>query len=519
MAKARTRFHFDWRWLVIIVIVVAALMAAIIINNKSTDYSAYKILNTMAIDNSDTKINWDRYQTVDISLENSFNISESGTYHITGSLNEGQITIDAGVGEVRLILDNVSITNPTGPAILCYNAENFVINLVGENYLTDGATYDTSYDADITSVIYSKADLAFGGTGSLTIDATYQDGIVGKDDVKFSSGNYHITSNNNAIRGKDSVYVVNGNFNITSIGNAFKSNNETDYGKGFILVENGNFYITTSAKGFNSNNSILIQHGNFNINSYDDALHSNNYLGIVDGDIVINSGDDGIHADRELIVDGGNLDITKSYEGLEAQVITINGGDINIVSTDDGINAGGGADQSSLNRSGANPFNANENCILTINNGNIYVNAAGDGIDSNGYLIFNGGQVVVDGPVNNGNGALDAGVKIDYQGGQVLAVGSSGMAEDLGNNSGICNLSVFFPTTRPSGTKITIKDTDDNIILEHTSAKSFSHLSAGSEAFFPGGIYTIYLDDEFYDSFMIAQVTTTLGNKNQDFAP
>ena len=506
-----------WKhWLIIGGLGVVALVAAIVLNLNVSDHSVEKVASTVAVDNSDLKINWERYQTVDVNLTESLNITESGTYHLTGSLNNGQIVVDAGVSEVRLILDNVTIRNADGPAILCYNAENLVIEMVGNNVLEDGARYNSDYDEDVEGVIYSKADLALTGEGSLQLVANSSDGIVGKDDVVIRGGNYVIAAADDGIRGKDSVYITGGEFTINAAGDGIKSTNETDRGKGFVLVENGEFDIAATGKGAKAVNNIIIYGGNYNLRTYDDAIHSNNYVGVVNGDILINSGDDGIHADRELIIEGGVVEVTKSYEGLEAQVVTISGGEISLTTSDDGINAGGGADNSSQNRPGANPFGADESCSLTINGGNVYVNAAGDGVDSNGYLVFNGGNVVVDGPTNNGNGALDAGMEISMQGGTVIAVGASGMAESLGANSGVCNLNVYFGTTQAAGTVIEVRNSAGEVVLSHTAAKTFSHMAAGSEALTPGETYTIYLDGAEYQTFTIMSVTTTLGNTNMN---
>lgn len=510
--RRRYKDNHVWWWVLVFVALFVVTIVVVMINIRESNKTSAELINEIAIDNSDLKVNWDRYQTTEIDLVKSVNISQSGTYHITGALENGQIVVDAGVGEVRLILDNVSIANSSGPAILCYNAENFVIELVGENILKDGETYASDYDHDVEGAIYSKADLAIYGDGSLDIQSFYADAIVGKDDVVLRGGDYKITAKDDAIRGKDSVYITDGTFKIDSMGNAVLANNDTEKGKGFVLIENGNFTIETGAKGLKATNHVLISSGNFKINSYDDAIHSDNYVGLTAGSIDIHSGDDGIHANNTLIIDGGTVNITKSYEGLEAQVIAINGGEVNVTASDDGLNAGGGADNSSQNRPGANPFNVDEDCMININGGNIYVNAAGDGIDSNGYLIFNGGKVVVDGPTNNGNGALDAGAGISIQGGEVLAIGAAGMAESLGDKSNICNLSLFFSNAQKAGTVIEIKDSAGNIIASHTAVKSFSHLAFGSEALILGETYKVYLNNTEYTSFTILEVTTTIGN-------
>ncbi len=516
LSEPKLETGIDAKWFLIGLVIFVAIITTIIMNNNYTDDSSTKIEGTISTDNGDLKINWGRYKTIDVELAETLTITESGTYHLTGNLNDGLIVINAGDGVVRLILDNVNIKNSSGPAIACYSADDLVIELIGENTLEDNASYSADYDEDVTGTIYSKADLTFQGDGSLNLIANYQDGIVSKDDLKFNSGTYNITANDDGVRGKDSVYIVDGNFTINSVADAIKSTNETDTGKGFVLIEKGSFDIISSAKGLKAINSILIYGGDFKINTYDDAIHSNNYVGIIDGNFEITSGDDGIHADKELIIDGGNIAIKKSYEGIEAQAITINGGEINIIASDDGMNAGGGADASATNRQGAGTFDADTSCTITINNGNIYVNASGDGIDSNGYLYFNGGTIVVDGPTNNGNGALDAGAGISMSGGTVIAVGASGMAETLGSNSSVYNASIYLSSNQTAGTKIEIKDSNGKTIIEYTSAKTFNHISVGTEEFKLGETYIIYLNNEKYTEFTISNITTTVGNTNMN---
>ena len=379
------------------VALVIILAAAIIINEIHSGTNQQQIESGISIDNGDTKINWSRYNKYDVELADTYTISGSGIYHLTGELNDGAVIINTNnEGVVKLILDNVIIKNSSGPAIICSAADDLVIELVGENVLIDGTSYAKEYDEDVKGAIYSKADLTFEGEGTLNLTANFQDGIVSKDDLKFNSGNYYIFAADDAIRGKDSVYIENGSFYLDSQGDGIKSTNDTTIGKGFVLIRNGSFAIAV--------------------------------------------GDDAIHAERSLIVEGGRIDITKSYEGLEAQNILIKDGDISIVSSDDGINAGGGSNDAA----NQNPaLSTDANCLIEIEGGRVYVNASGDGLDSNGYILFGGGTVIVDGPANNGNGALDAGISISQTGGAVIAVGSSGMAETLGSTSSVYNISVL----------------------------------------------------------------------------
>ena len=453
------------QWILVSLAIVILLVAAIAINEIYQGNPTEQITSGISTDNGDLKINWNIYNTYEIELTETYTITGSGIYHLTGNLTDGAIIINTNSeGVVKLILDNITIKNSTGPAIVCYSADDLVIELVGENTLEDGKTYDKKYDEDVKGAIYSKSDLTFEGDGWLTLTANYQDGIVSKDDLKFKSGTYVINAADDAIRGKDSVYIVNGAFNITAKGDGIKSTNDTDAGKGFVLIENGNINIAAN--------------------------------------------DDGVHAERSLIINGGTINIEKSYEGLEGRNILITGGDIKIVSSDDGINAGGGSDVTGQ----PGTFDSDANCILTIDGGNIYVNASGDGIDSNGYVDFNGGNVMVDGPTNNGNGALDAGISINQTAGTVVAVGSSGMAETLGQKSSVNNISVYFTSSQAAGTKITIKDSAGETVIDHTAAKTFNHLAAGTSEFVTGETYTIYLNDVKYQTLTISGITTTIGS-------
>lgn len=506
------------KWWVVILLMIIVLVGAIFINSSKETDDASVLENTIDIDNGDQKINWDMYPTTDIELSESLEIEKAGTYHLTGSILDGSITINATNTFVRLILDNVTIVSSNGPAINCTDGQDLVIELVGKNYLEDSDNYSNMNDEDITGTIYSKADLTFTGDGELNITSNYQDAIVGKDDVKFRSGSYEINAKDDAIRGKDSVYIVSGNYNITAGADVIKTTNDTEPKKGFVLVEGGNFDLTAGAKGIKATTTLLFYGGEFAIESYDDTIHSDNYIGITSGTFRIMSGDDGIHANREIIIDGGEINVIEAYEGIEAQKITINNGKISATTLDDGINAGGGADNSSVNRKNPGAFDADENSVLTINDGDIYINSSGDGIDSNGYLYIKGGKVIVDGPTNNGNGALDSGMGIYMDGGEVIAIGASGMAANLGSKSSVNNISVYLDENQTDNTKITIKNSSEEIILEHTSAKSFNHIAAGTSNFKTGETYTLYLDDQLAYEFTIFDVTTTIGNSNNNFS-
>lgn len=526
--------------------------------NKSTTRTTDSIDITINTDDGDEKIDWSIYQNSDYTLNDSIKITEGGTYNLTGTINNGLITIDTEE-EVKLVLNNVNITNSSGPAIYVANAKDVVIETILEstNYLSDGSSY-VGYETDEIGTIFSHDDITFQGNGSLVVIANNEDAIVSKDDLKIISGTFKITSKDDGIRGKDSVYIQNGTFTIDSGGDGIKSTNDTDSEKGYVLIENGTYTInseldgissitklliqngtfnittgkgsnnsstqsswgnwginnTNSAKGLKSGDNLVIENGTFTFDTSDDAIHCNSYIGVKNGNINITSGDDGIHADAEIIIDNGTINITKSYEGIEAARITFNDGNINIVSKDDGINVAGGNDSSSSNRKGANEFSSNINNLLTINGGTIYVNATGDGIDVNGSAYINGGNIKVDGPTNSGNGALDYDKTFEITGGTLLAGGASGMLLGCSSSSTIYNITIVFTTSYNSGDKISIVDENNLEIINYESDKSYNSLVVASPKLKKGNTYTIKVNNTTFKTFIISSIITSIGNNS-----
>ena len=504
-------------------------------------------------------IDWDTYLSYDTNdYENGITITEKGIYTLTGEIN-GQVIINTS-GNVKLILDNVTINSQNGPCILVQEADNVEIytNEGTTNTLLDSSNY-TNYEEE-TGTIFSHDDLILSGDGIIKITSNYEDAIVSKDDLTITGGTYIIESKDDAIRGKDSVYITGGIFNITSGGDGIKSTNDTETDRGNVVIDDGKFDLTadldgiqaenkivinngtfkittgngssnsqgtstwgswgqnksatdsTSAKGLKAGDNIVIKNGTFELNTSDDAIHSNNYVGITSGIIKISSGDDGIHADSTLIIDDGEINIEKSYEGLEASNITINGGKINVTSSDDGLNAAGGNDSSSINRQGENNFNSNSNNKITINDGILYVNSNGDGLDANGSIYINGGTTTVDGPTNNGNGALDYDKEFVITSGEFIAVGSSGMAQGISNTSTQYGVLINLSTTYNSNTVIEVLDSASNVVTSYTSTKSFSSIAISNNKLKNNETYTLKLNGETYTTFTISSINTIVGN-------
>lgn len=502
---------------------------------------------------------------------NTVTITSAGTYSITGTLNNGQIAVNTEDEEtVTLVLNGINITNTSTSPIYVLSADKVVLTLADgtENIITDGASYvfASAETDEPNAAIFSKDDLTINGSGSLTVYANYNNGIATKDDLKITGGNITVNAVNDGIRGRNYIVVNDGNITVNAGGDGLQSNNDEDTTKGYVLIEGGTFNITAgmdgiqaetrltvsggtlnivtggenivnyeseeSAKGLKAGVDVTISGGTLNIDSADDAIHSNSSVSIDGGIIAIASGDDGIHADAMLTVNSGEVNIVKAYEGLESKVITINGGTIHLNAEDDGVNGAGGVDGSSVNgRPGQNTFAATGDVSLNINGGYLYVDAKGDGIDINGIINMTAGTVIVNGPTENMNGALDYDGGFNLTGGFLLAVGSSGMVQAPSTSSTQYSVMYGFDTMQAAGTMIHIQSESGEEILSFTPSKEFQSLVLSSPQLTNSATYTLFtggnssgtVTDGLYSggsysvgtqlaSFTISSVVTTVGS-------
>ena len=228
----------------------------------------------------------------------------------------------------------------------------------------------------------------------------------------------------------------------------------------------------TSTKGIKAGGGMYLNGGTYQIDSADDSIHSNANITIADGTYTLATGDDGVHADDALTVNGGTITVTESYEGLEGLTVTINDGTIDITARDDGINTAGEK--------------------MELNGGYIHILAGGDGVDSNGDLTINGGEIYIDGPSDNGNSAIDYGDRSSayVNGGMLVAIGSSGMAEGMSDSSKQEVLMVKLGEQMEAG-DVVLTDSEGNVIVSYTALKSYDCVIISTAEVESGATYTL----------------------------
>lgn len=465
--------------------------------------SAEKVFVTLAEGSQNTLRNTDEYVAIDDNNIDAVIFAKSDlTLNGTGSL-----TIISAEGHGIVSKDDLKIT---------------------------GGTYDIT-----------AAGHALSGKDSVRIaDGTFiltaeKDGIHAEnaDDeekgyIYIADGDFTITSDGDGMDASNIVQIEDGTLDITAGGGAANSlkTHESDMpgGPGGGMPQNGEKpdgesmpqmgekpdgenmpqdtttdESGTSTKGIKAGGSMYLNGGTYQIDSADDSIHSNANITIADGTYTLATGDDGVHADDALIVNGGTITVTESYEGLEGLTVTINDGTIDITASDDGVNAAGGTDQSGFGTFGDHfkgmdsaddetEETTDNEMWMELNGGYIHILAGGDGVDSNGDLTINGGEIYIDGPSDNGNSAIDYGDRSSayVNGGTLVAIGSSGMAEVMSDSSKQKVLMVKLGEQMEAG-NVVLTDSEGNVIVSYTALKTYDCVIISTAEVESGATYTL----------------------------
>lgn len=438
-------------------------------------------------------------------------ITSGGTYVLSGVLQNGRIVVDATKeDEVTLVWNGVEISCADAAPVYIIQADKTIFYLADqtENFITDGERYlfldgETEPDA----AVFAKDDLTIKGTGSLTVNANYYDGIVCKNDLKITGGKLTVYAVHHGIKGKDS-----------------------------LTVKGGTIFVDAGEDGMKSSNEALVEEDGKKVG----------WVQIEDGTITIAAKDDAIHAESDLTINGGIITITESYEGLEGACIYLNGGEISLYASDDGVNASGYSITNTVNEKenffenippdriemGEEEGERKEKLekkgeaygtrkamgtmssggYLEINGGTIYVNADGDGIDVNGSIVMNGGIVQVDGTESGGDGTLDYDTTFEINGGVLIGVGNQAMAQTTTSGSAQNSMAVYFDTMQKAGSIVSVLDSSGKELLSYTSKKQYNFFLFSSEKLELEHTYMVLVDEVEQQSLVLSEVVTTSGN-------
>ncbi|MBQ6550256.1 MAG: carbohydrate-binding domain-containing protein [Lachnospiraceae bacterium] len=343
---------------------------------------------------------------------NVYTITSAGTYVLSGLLT-GQVVVDAGEeDEVVLELSGVTITYGEDSPIKIVSAGSVDISAKKdtENVINDTRSAKTADDDSRgEGAVYATCDLKIKGSGTLVINASYNNGIHTTKDLTIRKLALKCTAYNNAVKGNDSVTIESGTVVlISSNGNGIKTEN-TDVNKngetrGDVTVSGGSVTIYAAGDGIQAAHNfelmtgedgvapaVVIYTGSYSEYTASDASTTSykgvkvrNELNILDGSITVESYDDGLHADYGTSFEDGTVG-----QGT----VNISGGTVTLtVYSPEGKTMGGmmgrGGWGGQQTVSGADGIHADY--MLNISGGTVVIDSAYEGLEANVINISGG---------------------------------------------------------------------------------------------------------------------------------
>ncbi len=415
-------------------------------------------------------------------------------YELSGATTNGSLKIYSEK-KFELVLNGVSITNPSGAAINNQGKRAYVVLVEGtENTLCDGTSYTMVDDEDQKGTFFSEGKLAFSGSGRLAVYAQGKNGIVSDDYILIrpNTNIYVNSSASNGLKSNDGVYIRGGVLNIEVSASASKGINT----EGNIVVDGGRTTIITTGttsyddedreyKGcaaLKADSAVTLNGGELLLKSTGNGgkglkagttftMNGGALKAIATGKNSNNVSAKAIKAAGDILIAGGDIMARSAcHEGMESKgTMTINDGTIGVYAYDDGINSAGN---------------------MVVNGGSVYAYSLNnDAIDANGNLTINGGVVIGCGAMSPEEG-IDAaeGKTLSMNGGTIIGIGGgSESASGSQQKATVSGISIS------SGAYLTVKDAKGNNIFALQMPRDYSKATVqlSSPAFVSGSTYTL----------------------------
>ena len=518
---------------------------------------------------SEQDLSWDTSSETAIDLSNptatdgvtvedgTLTITKAGTYKLSGEY-QGQIKVETADSDaVRLVLDNANITNSSGAALNVVNADEVILYSASgtTNTISDGADYTATGEDDPDAVVYSKADLTIAGEGTLKVNGNHEDGIHTSDGLVIASGTLEVNAANTGIKGKDYVDILGGTINVTAQQDGIKSTNDTDEGQGWTRLSNGTVTVNAGDDGFKASRVVEISGGSLTVEQSDEGIEAQ-YINVSGGDVNVTSEDDGMNAslktsDSESTDSSANTSDTADQQQNNQQQGSIPGGQQSGTSgtaqqqnntqnqgnqnmgqppampggnAQDGTSQNGttGTGQQGMGQppqggmpgGGGGTFEVVD-AAINVSGGHVTVNAEGDGIDSNGVTTLSGGTLIVNGPSQGGNAALDTNGDLLLNGATVLSGSTADMFEAPSTNSTSGYLKLTNSSGFEQGSTVQVADSSGKVVANYKVTKSNVQLVlVSSSSIVKGQSYTVYTTTSAVDSnaASLASGATELGS-------
>ncbi|MBQ6832469.1 MAG: carbohydrate-binding domain-containing protein [Oscillospiraceae bacterium] len=366
-------------------------------------------------------------------------ITEEATYVISGTLSDGMIVVNAPeTAKLQLVFNGINITKSTSAALYIMEADKVFVTLADgtQNTLANGGTFTAIDDNNIDGAVYSKQDLTFNGTGSLSVSSPAGHGIVCKDDLVFTGGTYTVNAASHGLDANDSVRIADANITIDAGKDAIHCENSEDAAKGFIYISSGMIKAEAEGDGIAASAYMQIADGTIDLlvgggSENGSKAHSDNFGGFMGGgpggmggrpgQPGSNKSQDttteeastsmkGLKAANSMLIGGGNITINSADDAIHSDVsLTINGGIFTIASGDDAIHAEDTLTVTAGKIDISESYEGLEALHIDVQGGNIKLVASDDGLNAAGGTDQSGTTGGRDGMFGGGPGGMGGG--------------------------------------------------------------------------------------------------------------
>ncbi len=199
--------------------------------------------------------------------DNAFVITRGGTYELRGDLSNGQIKVAVGKeADVELILNNFTATCNTSAPLYIESANKATVYLAAGtvNTLTDAKAYlfKNALEDKPNACLYSADDMTIRGSGTLKVNASYNNGIGCRNDLRIKECTLEVSAPNNIIKGNDSVEIEDATLKLAGGEDAIKADTTDRVDKGYILITaDAKIEISCTDDAIQAANSITVEAG------------------------------------------------------------------------------------------------------------------------------------------------------------------------------------------------------------------------------------------------------------------
>ena len=427
-------------------------------------------------------------------------ITEEATYVISGTLNDGRIIVEADdTAKLQIVLNGININSENTAAFYVLSADKVFVTLADgtENVLSNGGTFESIDENNIDGAVYSRQDLTFNGSGTLTVTSPAGHGIVCKDDLVFTGGTYMVTSASHGLDANDSVRIAEASITMDTGKDGIHAENTEDASLGFVYILSGTMDIEAEGDGISAGTYLQVQDGTIHLlagGGYENGTsqssasyggfkgggkpgrssvqavpeeNSTNMMpqeessrmttseesstsmkglkavsGILvsNGRITIDSADDSIHSDTSVIINGGTFELASGDDAVHAEdTLTITDCNMNISKSYEGLEAQ----------------------ELYVKGGTIVLNSTDDGLNASGGTDSSGMTGGRDGMSGGGKQPSGNGV-IEISGGN-LTIYASG--DGLDSNGTLTISDGYIYVANPTAGDTSVIDADVSPVI------------------------------------------------------